>query len=134
MVHENENEYEHSINYNLVDLGAGITTKPQIVKIRKLNRAIIESLKLLYDYRCQICGNDFSARYGVHISESHHIKPFTKSLNNDASNQIIICPNHHRIIHKAEPVFDYKTLTFRFSNNIEDGLILNRHLTGSKIS
>ncbi|HOL22779.1 MAG TPA: HNH endonuclease, partial [bacterium] len=58
MVREDEQEYEASINYNTVDPTATIAAVNQIVKIRKLNRAIGESLKLLYNYRCQICGEN----------------------------------------------------------------------------
>jgi hypothetical protein len=67
MVHEDEQEYEASINYNTVDPNATIAAVNQMVKIRKLNRAIGESLKLLYNYCCQICGENISVRYGVNI-------------------------------------------------------------------
>jgi 5-methylcytosine-specific restriction protein A len=49
---EDEQEYEASINYNIVDPDATISTVPQITKIRKLNRAIGETLKYLYNYSC----------------------------------------------------------------------------------
>jgi len=89
------------------------------VKIRKLNRAIGETLKLLYNYRCQICGENIGARYGVSIVES---------LNNNAENQVIICPNHHRIIHRARPVFNRRKLIFVYNNGVEERIILNQHL------
>ena len=79
MVNEDEQEYEASINYNTIDPTATIATVNQVAKIRKLNRAIGETLKLLYNYRCQICGENISARYGVNIVESHHIDPFVES-------------------------------------------------------
>ncbi len=128
MVREDEQEYEASINYNTVDPTATIAAVNQIVKIRKLNRAIGESLKLLYNYRCQICGENIGARYGVNIVESHHIDPFVESLNNNAENQVIICPNHHRIIHQARPVFDRRKLIFVYHNGVEERIVLNQHL------
>jgi 5-methylcytosine-specific restriction protein A len=128
MVNEDEQEYEASINYNTIDPTATIATVNQVAKIRKLNRAIGETLKLLYNYRCQICGENISARYGVNIVESHHIDPFVESLNNNAENQIIICPNHHRIIHRARPVFDRRKLIFVYHNGLEERVILNQHL------
>lgn len=67
MVNEDEQEYEASINYKTVDPDATIAIVNQIVKIRKLNRAIGETLKLLYNYCCQICGENISVRYGVNI-------------------------------------------------------------------
>jgi len=128
LVNEDEQEYEAGINYNIIDPTATVTEVNQIVKIRKLNRAIGETLKLLYNYRCQICGENISARYGVNIVESHHIDPFVESLNNNAENQIIICPNHHRIIHRARPVFEKRALIFVYHNGIEDKIVLNQHL------
>jgi len=128
MVNEDEQEYEASINYKTVDPDATIAIVNQIVKIRKLNRAIGETLKLLYNYRCQICGENISARYGVNIVESHHIDPFVESLNNNAENQVIICPNHHRIIHKARPVFDRRKLIFVYLNGVEERIMVNQHL------
>ena len=60
-------------------------------------------------------GENISARYGVNIVESHHIEPFVESLNNNPENQVIICPNHHRIIHRARPVFCQEKINFCLS-------------------
>jgi 5-methylcytosine-specific restriction protein A len=128
MVNGDEQEYEASINYNTIDATATIAAVNQIVKISKLSRAIGESLKLLYNYRCQICGENISARYGVNIVETHHIDPFVESLNNNAENQIIICPNHHRVIHKAGLIFDRRKLIFVYHNGLEERIVLNQHL------
>jgi len=128
MDNEDEQKYEASVNYNIIDQNTTIATLNQIVKIRKLNRAIGETLKYLYNYRCQICGENVSARYGVNIVESHHIDPFVESLNNNAENQLIICPNHHRIIHRARPVFYRRKLIFVYHNGLEERIVLNQHL------
>ncbi|HOV27398.1 MAG TPA: RloB domain-containing protein [Pseudobacteroides sp.] len=74
-----------------------------------------ETLKRLYNYSYQICGENISANYRVNVVESHHIKPFVETLNNDANNLIVICPNHHRIIHKAKPVFLQEKIIFCLS-------------------
>lgn len=100
----------------------------QIVKVRKLNRKIGENLKLLYGYRCQLCGRVIGEEYGLHIAEAHHIEYFVNSLNNDANNQMIVCPNHHSIIHDANPTFDRKRMMYLFSNGVEVRLVLNKHL------
>lgn len=89
------------------------------MKIRKLNKAIGENLKMLYDYKCQICGENFGRKFGANVVEVHHLDPFVVSLNNDSSNQIIICPNHHRVIHKAEPALDKVKLLFTYSNGLQ---------------
>lgn len=125
---EDEVIYEDTVNYATFDHNAKIDISMQMSKVRHLNRAIGDNLKLLYDYRCQICNENFSAKYDTEIVESHHIDPFVKSLNNDAANILILCPNHHRVIHKAEPVFKKKSLIYLFKNGIEERVMLNRHL------
>ena len=119
---------ETEINYDEKDEGAGIQINQRLVKIRKLNRLIGENLKLLYGYRCQICGKLIGEEFGAHIAEAHHIDYFVNSLNNDAKNQMIVCPNHHSIIHDANPVFDRKRCMYLYKNGLEQRLVLNRHL------
>ena len=119
---------EAELNYAEKDEGAGIQVNQRLVKVRKLNRLIGENLKLLYGYRCQICGKLIGEEFGSHIAEAHHIDYFVKSLNNDASNQMIVCPNHHSIIHDANPVFDRKRRMYLYENGMEQGLVLNKHL------
>ena len=123
-----ERSVENEIEYELEDNNSDIEKKLQIVKIRKLNRKIGENLKLLYGYRCQICGQITGEKYGSHIAEAHHIDYFVNSLNNDANNQMIVCPNHHSVIHDANPVFDWKRLLFRYDNGMEEKIKVNRHL------
>ena len=123
-----EEDFEFQSNYKTVDNSARIETKEQIVKIRRLDRAIGESLKLFYNYKCQICGDNFVKKYNCLIAESHHIDFFVRSLNNDANNIVILCPNHHRVMHKANPVFEREKFTFIYSNGLKEKVILNKHL------
>lgn len=123
-----ERTVENEIEYEMEDKSSGIEKKLQIVKIRKLNRKIGENLKLLYGYRCQICGQVIGEKYGSHIAEAHHIDYFVNSLNNDANNQMIVCPNHHSVIHDANPVFDWRRMVYRFGNGVEERISLNKHL------
>ena len=94
----------------------------------KLNQKIGQNLKLLYGYRCQICGKVIGEEYGSHIAEAHHIDYFVNSLNNDASNQMVVCPNHHSIIHDANPEFIRADLTFKYQNGYIERLAINKHL------
>ena len=123
-----ERSVENEIEYEIEDKNSRVEKKLQIVKIRKLNRKIGENLKLLYGYRCQICGRITGKEYGAHIAESHHIDYFVNSLNNDANNQMILCPNHHSIIHDVNPVFDRKKMVYKYSDGMEEWLSLNWHL------
>jgi len=120
--------FEASFNYDTPDEKANIIETEGVLKIRKLNKKIGENLKLLYDYRCQICGRKIGEEYGSRIVEAHHIDYFVNSLNNDSSNQLIVCPNHHSIIHKVNPVFDRKSMIYLYPNGKQEGLALNRHL------
>ena len=130
-----ETQMETDLNAESIpaqDPDAAVKTVDRTVKIRKLNRKIGENLKKLYGYRCQLCGELIGGEYGIHVCDAHHIDYFIKSLNNDASNQLIVCPNHHRIIHEANPVFDRQRLVYRFDNGMEAGLKLNKHLVVEK--
>ena len=119
---------------NLIDLpqltddDATLIEKYRLTKIRKLDRSIGNYLKRLYKFRCQICGLSVGASYGVNIVECHHINYFVDSLNNDAENLLIVCPNHHRIIHAANPTFDRDRKFYLYPNGYEEGLKLNLHL------
>jgi len=119
---------ESDLDYDVKDKGAGIQISQRLSKIRKLNRSIGDNLKLLYGYRCQICGQLIGEEFGSHIAEAHHIDYFVTSLNNDANNQMIVCPNHHSIIHDTNPIFDRNRLLYRYNNGIEQKLVLNKHL------
>lgn len=112
----------------LTDNDATLIEKYRLTKVRKLNRSIGNYLKKLYDFRCQICGQNVGAIYGATVVECHHINYFVDSLNNDATNLLIVCPNHHRIIHASNPTFDHEKKFYRYPNGYEEGLLLNLHL------
>lgn len=114
---------------DLTDDEAGIRLKRGILRIRDYDRSIGDRLKAYYGYRCQICGSNFGEPHDAHIVEAHHIDPFTRSLNNNYDNQIIICPNHHRIIHVAKPRFDRPHTRFIYGNGFIEPVTLNDHLT-----
>ena len=110
------------------DKNAGIKMLTRLQKVRQLDRSIGDSLKQLYDYRCQMTGEKVGYEYGAQVVEAHHIIPFTESLNNDTTNIIILSPSYHRIIHKAKPIFDHEQLAFCFPNGLIEKVKLNKHL------
>lgn len=123
-----EEAFELNPRYYITDSNTGILEKNKLVRYRKLNNSIGENLKKIYDYKCQISGENPSNIYGCNVVEAHHIEYFTKSLNNDSSNIVIISPDFHRIIHALNPVFDRTKLAFIFPNGLEVKLKLNKHL------
>jgi 5-methylcytosine-specific restriction enzyme A len=72
IVNEDEELYEKAINLPLYDHNAGVERILRDSKIRKLNRSIGDSLKQLYEYKCQICGQNFGSPYDANIVEAHH--------------------------------------------------------------
>ena len=121
-----EEEFETAIVRT--DPRATIKEKEKLVKIRQLDSSIGDSLKRVYGYCCQMTGEHIGEQYGVNAIEAHHIRPFTESLDNDTSNIMILSPNYHRIVHKAKPHFNRKTLSFEFPNGLIEKVKLNRHL------
>ncbi len=119
---------EDILNFDEVDLDSTIVKNERLVRVRKLNRKIGDNLKLLYEYRCQICGDLTGDKYHAHVAEAHHIEYFSKSFNNDAGNLLILCPNHHRIIHNRNPVFNRKKTIYLYPNGYKEDLTINKHL------
>ena len=125
---QTERIFEASFNFDVIDNTAGINEKKMLVRLRKLNRKIGDYLKEHYEYRCQICGKRICERYGSNLVEAHHIDYFVKSLNNDMKNQLIVCPNHHGIIHDRNPIYDREKKLYIYPNGLREGFILNDHL------
>ena len=113
---------------NMIDSNATIEIKDGQKKVRRLTKAIGDSLKLVYGYRCQICGQYIGEPYGSNVIHAHHIDYFVKSMNNNADNIMIVCPNHHSIIHDRNPIFDRNKVQYCYPNGYTEGLILNKHL------
>lgn len=122
-----EEEYEGYGDITRRDETASIIIRPQLAKVRKLDRTIGEDLKALYKYRCQICGTDFGKPYDKRIVEVHHVHDFVLSMNNDYDNLMVICPNHHSVVHKARPQFDVESLILSYPNGFMERLNLNYH-------
>ena len=121
-----EEEIERIINQQ--DDRAKIVRRTGITTTRIFDDKIQNSLKKLYHYRCQVCGATATVMYGVDVSEAHHIDYFTKSANNNPGNIVILCPDHHRIVHKAKAVFNFELHQFEYENAKVDPLMFNLHL------
>lgn len=110
------------------DSDASIKETTRVQRIRHLDRSIGDSLKRLYDYKCQMTGERVGDGYGALVVEAHHIVPFTKSLDNDSSNIIILSPSYHRIVHSAKPEWLPDQLSFKFPNGLIEKVKINKHL------
>lgn len=116
---------EAQLNFNE---NSGYVYKNKIVKERKIDIKVIEEVKRECNGCCQICGKRTDEKYGDYVIEVHHIDYFSVSQNNKLSNLIAVCPNHHRLIHKLNPRFDRKTLTFIYPNGYKECVKEPRHL------
>lgn len=121
-------EHDFEILINMQDPTAEIVRRKVAVNTRIFNNQIQRSLKSLYKYRCQVCGATAIEHYEVDVSEAHHIEPFIRSMNNSPNNILILCPDHHRIVHKTHAVFNAELRQFEYANTRTDRLMYNLHL------
>ena len=113
-------EYDMETYLNFDDETAALNKTVKSVIERMYSKKKVDMLKRLYAYRCQICGKNVGAEHGVNIAEAHHIKYFSKSVDNSSDNLLILCPNHHSIVQYIYP--DGKI----------DKIVLDLHLTHGK--
>lgn len=125
----NENEIESIFNHDMsnekfeewlkkVNGDGKVILKDGIKKIRVFQKKIIRELKLIYNRRCQICGCTTVKDYGVDTTEAHHIEHFSKTFNNSPKNIIILCPNHHRLMHRLDFRYERDKQQFVFNKTI----------------
>jgi hypothetical protein len=93
------------------------------------NRQLVDELNHTYAGRCQLCAFDSPTLYSVDSAEAHHIVYRSRGGADVMENLVLVCPNHHTVIHATDATFDYGRLHFIFSNGRVEPLCLNRHLT-----
>lgn len=117
------------LNYERTDNDAKIIERTKTVRLRMLDRQVGNTLKKLYNYQCQVCGQSIGSHYGnPHIVDAHHIKPFTQTQNNDYTNIMVLCPNHHRIIHNCNGIYKPRPKEIWYPNGFHEPLMINHHL------
>lgn len=62
---------------------------------RRDNKTIAQ-LKVLRNFKCQICGNNIRRKDGTFYVEAAHIVPKREKGAEKPSNILILCPNHHK--------------------------------------
>ncbi len=113
-----------------LDSSGDIEIRQGLVKIRRYNKRIIDELKKEYSHVCQLCGHLDTTKvdYDVSIVEGHHIEPFSLTKDNSPKNLIILCPNHHRLIHKLNAKWNNDKKCFELENGQYLPLEINHHL------
>lgn len=121
-----EEDYEHIINAADPNAHLAIRVSPHSHRI--IRTSIIHNLKKLYSGKCQICGKNPLAPLDYNICEAHHIDAFSNSKNNDASNIMIVCPNHHKMIHLLNLQFDSEKMAFVKDDSVILNVLFDLHL------
>ncbi|MDN7245571.1 HNH endonuclease [Planococcus shenhongbingii] len=101
------------------------------VTLRERNRYIVNSLKELYDNKCQVCGQKLKVGYKEFYSEVHHIQPLGKHNGPDIQdNMIVVCPNHHTLLDKGTISIDIakkKVIHFLPEDELNGKSLLIKH-------
>ena len=73
--------------------------KYRMVRKKEFDRdyPALNELKLIYDYKCQVCNETIQTGKNKYYCEAHHLRPLGGDHKGaaDISNVVILCPNHH---------------------------------------
>jgi hypothetical protein len=90
------------------------------------SRQHVLELRDIYNGCCQICAWSPRAVYGNDICEAHHVQWISRGGIDALSNLVLVCPNHHRAIHRFDAPYDWADNTFQFGASSE-ALMLQKH-------
>jgi hypothetical protein len=90
------------------------------------NRRFVEELREIYSGQCQICLWSPRNIYETDLCESHHVRWLSRGGEDKRENLVLLCPNHHRAIHRVDAPFDWEDRSFVFSN-LKEPLRLEKH-------
>ncbi len=113
---------EQAVSRLLRDEPAGIAEKRRrylMSEAVRRDRDLVERLRDIYVGECQICGWAPRQSYGTELCEAHHIRWLSRGGDDDLGNLVLICPNHHRAIHRCDAPFDFGLNAFVFGTNSE---------------
>lgn len=94
------------------------------------NRSLVERLRTMYNGQCQVCKWNPVDEYSEHLCEGHHIQWLSRGGNDRINNLLLVCPNHHRAIHRCDAPLDYADLALNFGTHREP-IQINQHLQAS---
>jgi hypothetical protein len=109
---------ERAVARLLQDEPAGMAEERRaylVEEVLRRDRDLVEELRELYSGECQICGWAPLSSYGKNICEAHHVRWLSRGGEDVLTNLVLICPNHHRAIHRCDAPFDFEDNTFVFS-------------------
>jgi hypothetical protein len=71
-----------------------------------------------------------SSSYGAEICEAHHVRWLSRGGRDALTNLVLVCPYHHRAIHRCEAPFDFAQTAFIFPRSVEPLTSLRHELSG----
>ncbi len=86
---------------------------------RRRNRQHVKELREMYGGMCQLCGWNPKSVYQRELCETHHVHWLSRGGEDELHNLVLICPNHHRAIHRTDAPFDWEDSSFVFPRNRE---------------
>lgn len=115
------NDVEQELKNAFMEDFPGVENEREEVIVRRIKRykRIVDKLKERYKNRCQICGFSFEKEKGEGYSEAHHIVRLADDGSQDEDNVLILCANHHRMLHYA------KEVNYCIENNLLQGVKIN---------
>ena len=91
-------------------------------------RSWTRELRDRYEDRCQLCGWSSLGSYQEEVCEAHHMHWRSRGGPDKLHNLVLLCPNHHRVVHRTDAVFDYQDLAFVFTERHREPLQEAGHL------
>lgn len=91
------------------------------------NPQLTAELQTVYEGRCQLCLWDPRGTYGDSICEAHHIVWLSRGGEDALTNLALLCPNHHRAVHRMDAPLDWADMAFDFGARRER-VVVDRHL------
>jgi len=124
---------ENAVARLLQDEPAGIAEERRrylMTEVARRDRGLVEQLRELYDGECQICAWAPRRSYGTELCEAHHVRWLSRGGNDALTNLVLVCPNHHRAIHRCDAPFDFGCNAFVFATATEPLVRLQHILVG----
>lgn len=106
---------EEAVAALLRDEPAGLAEERRhylLSQARLRSRTRVAELSELYRGRCQVCCWSAQPTFPFHVGEAHHVRWVSRGGADALSNLVLLCPNHHRIIHRADAQLDFGRMAF----------------------
>ena len=82
------------------------------------SRTLVEQLRELYAGRCQLCRWAPRTMFHADLCEGHHVRWLGRGGEDSLRNLVLLCPNHHRAVHRLDAPFDWKDMGFVFTESV----------------